>query len=116
MCVYALGDKSFKDDGVVRVVSWNINHWQQSRSNAATPAAGWDYPRTSLRADVALVQEATLPTEFEPAGWVGDFNDRAGRGWGTGIVDLTGVGIEEFAAFVSPDRKSGMTVRIAFAA
>ena len=94
----------------MRVVSWNMNHWQQSRSNAATPSDGWDYLRTSLHADVALVQEATLPTEFEPVRYVGDFNDLAGRGWGTGIVDLTGVGIQEFAAFDSPDRKSRMTL------
>ncbi len=95
---------------MVRVVSWNMNNWQQSRANAASPTAGWDYLRTTLEADVALVQEATLPTEFEPAGYVGEVNDLSGRGWGTGIVDLTGVGIEQFSAFASPDLKTQMTL------
>lgn len=95
---------------MVRVVSWNMNHWQQGRGSGASPSDAWHYLRKSLGADVVLVQEATLPTDLEPAGYVGEFDGPAGRGWGTGIVDLTGVGIEEFSAFFSPDRKTQMSL------
>lgn len=92
------------------VVSWNMNHWQQERGGARPPSEAWEYLRSSLRADVALVQEAALPTEFQPAGSVGVFAD-AGRSWGTGIVDLSGVGIDELKTFSSPDRRSTMELR-----
>lgn len=95
----------------MRVVSWNLNHWQQSRNSQQPPAAAWEYLRTDLRADVTLVQEAVLPTEFEPAGSVGSFDSGSGRGWGTGIVDLTGVGLEEVTTCASPDRKGSMELR-----
>lgn len=103
-------DQKVENGRVMRVVSWNMNHWQQSRGNADSPSKGWEYLRTSLQADVALVQEAALPTEFEPAGYVGTFDDDANRGWGTGIVDLTDVGIERFTTFASPDRSSQLTL------
>lgn len=94
----------------MRLVSWNMNHWQQVRGGARPPSEAWEYLRSSLHADVALVQEAALPTEFQPAGSVGVFADKS-RSWGTGIVDISGVGIDEVTTFSSPDRKGTMELR-----
>jgi hypothetical protein len=63
----------------VRVVSWNMNHWQPSRSGAMPPAEAWDHLRSRLKADVALVQGAGLPTEFEGADSRGFDKESAGR-------------------------------------
>lgn len=94
----------------MRVVSWNLNHWQQSNNQESPPAAAWEYLRSDLHTDVALVQEAVLPTEFNVAGHVGLFDSGPGRSWGTGIVDLTGVGLTKVNTFASPDRRSTMTL------
>lgn len=96
---------------MITVVSWNLNHWQQGRGRRPAPAAAWEYLRTELKADVALVQEAALPTGFDAEGSVGLFAGPTGRRWGTGIVDLTGVGLQSVSEFASPDRKASMELR-----
>jgi len=43
---------------VIRIVSWNMQHW--SRKPAERTAA-WDYLKTTLKPDFALLQETVPP-------------------------------------------------------
>jgi exonuclease III len=73
----------------VRIVTWNMDYWLRS---AEQRAAAWDYLRSRIRPDVALVQEAVPP---ELPGQVvfragGLLDDRRGAprdlGWGSAVV------------------------------
>jgi exonuclease III len=67
----------------MRIVSWNMNHCK--RSSAARRDA-WNYLRYDLRADLAVVQEASPPEGLES---VYRPIDPAGYNWGSAVVALS---------------------------
>jgi exonuclease III len=67
----------------MRIVTWNMNHWQRSRE---ARARAWEYMRHELGADVALVQEAVPPPEIEQ---VYKPIDPPGSDWGSAVVALS---------------------------
>lgn len=69
----------------MRIVSWNMNH---ARRSPAERAGAWNYLRNVLRADIALVQEASPPDDlrnrtYRPI----DETNRHYR-WGSAVVGL----------------------------
>jgi exonuclease III len=66
----------------VRIVSWNMNHCMRS-ANDRTQA--WKYLRDDLRADLALVQEASPPQEFRSVYRAIDKNNPR-LNWGSAVV------------------------------
>src|SRR5688572_17232478 len=71
---------------MIRLVSWNMNHWQRSRKNDR--GAAWDFLR-SLEPDIALLQEAFPPMELRPNQYVcksGGIDSR--RKWGSMVVSF----------------------------
>ena len=72
----------------LKVVTWNMSHWQKRRS----AQAAWSYLLDDLAPDIALVQEAVPLVENEFTLW----REIPGKGgWGTGIV-TRGLPISEF--------------------
>ena len=72
------------DPGVVSAVSWNLNHWMQSRERRAM---AWDHLGTALADrhdwDVALLQECVPPDDWPfPIVW----RPVAGQSWGTAVT------------------------------
>lgn len=71
----------------LRLATWNLNHWRQPLHPTDTRRAAWQYLSGSLRADIALVQEAVPPLELEPHRAV--YSEIAGhRNWGSAVVAL----------------------------
>ena len=64
----------------VKIATWNLSHGV--KRGAVSRASGWAHLR-SLEADVALVQEAGIPT---PSASSVVAEDPTGRGWGTAVV------------------------------
>jgi endonuclease/exonuclease/phosphatase family metal-dependent hydrolase len=71
----------------LRVVTWNMNHWRQSRVPLDTHRAAWKHLADRLGADVVLAQEAVPADELAPERTV--YTEIAGhRAWGSAIVAL----------------------------
>jgi len=69
----------------LRVVTWNMNHWRQSRAPVDTRRAAWRHLEGALGADVALVQEAVPRSDLAPGRAV--YEEIAGhRSWGSAVV------------------------------
>lgn len=68
----------------MRIVTWNMNHGRRSVSQRKK---AWDYLRDTLRADVALVQEAVPPAELVSVYRPIDC-DSASLNWGSAIAVL----------------------------
>jgi exonuclease III len=70
----------------MRIVTWNMNYGARS---AEQRQQAWDYLRSVLRADVALVQEAVPPDQlkqvYRP---VGDGEGGRNYRWGSAVVAL----------------------------
>ena len=62
------------------IVSWNLNHWQQSADNRS---AAWEYIADELGADVALGARGPPATSDVASGRVGHGGSRE---WGTRVV------------------------------
>lgn len=94
-----------------RVVTWNLNHWQQP---VDTRAAGWEYVQSSLRADVALFQETVPPDGFKPNQVV--YREIAGyRPWGSAVAAFRdGASIEELWAVKTPFSRRRFTLANTF--
>jgi exonuclease III len=76
-----------------RVVSWNMNHWRQPTRPEDTRAKGWDYLKTDLRPDVALLQETVPPASLDRRSVI--YREIADyRPWGSAIVTRPGLPIE----------------------
>ena len=72
---------------VIRIVSWNMSHWQQT---PAQRAAAWDY-LGSLHPDFALLQEAVPRDDLAPTHCVyrpGGIGNR--RPWGSAVISFAG--------------------------
>lgn len=70
----------------LRVVTWNLNHWQQPLLPTDTRGAAWRHLR-DIGAQVALVQEAVPPADLEPHHVV--YGELAGfRNWGSAVAAL----------------------------
>src|SRR5687768_14163045 len=68
----------------MRIVSWNMNRLGRSALNHVK---AWEYLRDGLRADVALVQEASPPDTFVPR--VYRPIDEKRYNWGSAVVALS---------------------------
>ena len=68
----------------MRIVTWNMNHCMRSIS-ARTEA--WEYLRDGLRADIALVQEASPPQHLRSVYRPIDQNNSC-LNWGSAVVAL----------------------------
>jgi endonuclease/exonuclease/phosphatase family metal-dependent hydrolase len=75
----------------VRLTTWNMDHWK--RSTAARQDA-WRFLRERVRADVALLQEASPPNDvgqvvFREGGMLDDRRaSPTSRGWGSAVVSF----------------------------
>jgi exonuclease III len=67
----------------VRIVSWNMNRLGRSRANHRR---AWDYLDDELKADLALVQEASPPEQFRSS--VYHPIDKNKYNWGSAVVAL----------------------------
>lgn len=68
-----------------RVVSWNVNHWQQRVRPTDTRAAAWAHMADNLKADVGLLQETVPPRSFDERRVV--YREIAGyRPWGSAVA------------------------------
>jgi len=67
----------------MRIVSWNMNRLGRSGTNHVQ---AWEYLRDGLRADLALVQEASPPDAFGPR--VYNPIDEKRYNWGSAVVAL----------------------------
>jgi exonuclease III len=73
---------------MLRVASWNMNHWRGSRSLADHGARAWEYLAAG-NVDIALAQEAVAPSESETWGHLvprSGWNIGKDRPWGSGIA------------------------------
>ena len=71
----------------LRVVTWNMNHWRQSRVPLDTHRAAWRHLAEDIGADVVLAQEA-VPADDLPADRT-VYTEIAGhRPWGSAVVAL----------------------------
>ena len=68
----------------MRIVSWNMNHCKRSH---AERRKAWDYLHDELRADLALVQEASPPKAFSSVYHPID-DTNATYNWGSAVVAL----------------------------
>ena len=68
----------------MRIVSWNMNHCMR---NAASRRRAWDYLRSGLRADIALVQEA-YPASTETAVFQPIHLTKRQYAWGSAVVSF----------------------------
>jgi len=68
----------------MRIVSWNMNHCLRSKE---ARRRAWDYLRDELRADVALVQEASPPKELT-ATYSPISGNNPRYSWGSAVVAL----------------------------
>src|SRR5687767_8922089 len=68
----------------VRIVSWNMNHCLRSASDRTQ---AWEYLRDELRADLALVQEASPPQGLRAVYRPIDENNPR-LNWGSAVVAL----------------------------
>jgi endonuclease/exonuclease/phosphatase family metal-dependent hydrolase len=72
---------------VLRLVTWNLNHWRQPMLPTDTRRAAWEYLSRGIGAGVALVQEAVPPLELEGDRAV--YGEIAGhRNWGSAVAAL----------------------------
>ena len=72
---------------LLRVVTWNLNHWRQPLLPTDTRAAAWSYLTDTIGAHVALVQEAVPPASLARAQSV--YGEMGGyRDWGSALVAL----------------------------
>ena len=69
----------------MRIVSWNMNRCMRSLSSRTR---AWEYLRDELRADLALVQEASPPREFQSVYRPIDENNPR-LNWGSAVVALS---------------------------
>ena len=79
-------DRGTEDATVpLRLVAWNMNHWQQPMLPTNTRHGGWEHLSNELRADVVLAQEAVPPNGSEQ--WRAAYGEMAGhRDWGSAVV------------------------------
>ena len=68
----------------MRIVSWNMNH---ARRSPAKRSAAWSYIREELRADIALIQEASPPATLNSVYRPLDARVPQYR-WGSAVVAL----------------------------
>jgi endonuclease/exonuclease/phosphatase family metal-dependent hydrolase len=82
-------DPELKTDEAVplRLATWNLNHWRQPTLPTDTRRAAWKYLTGTIRAHVALVQEAVPPLGLDPREQV--YGEMAGhRNWGSAVIAL----------------------------
>jgi len=71
----------------LRLATWNLNHWRQPMLPVDTRRAAWGHLAKAMSVQVALVQEAVPPLEFERERVV--YGELAGhRNWGSAVVAL----------------------------
>ncbi len=69
----------------MRIVTWNMNHRLRS-VNARKQA--WDFLRDGLKADLALVQEAVPPPEYQNRVYCPIDETHPGYNWGSAVVSF----------------------------
>jgi hypothetical protein len=79
---------------LLRVASWNMNHWRQPTRPDDTRAQAWTFLRHELRPDVALLQETVPPASIGRSSFV--YREIADyRPWGSAVVTRDGLALEE---------------------
>jgi endonuclease/exonuclease/phosphatase family metal-dependent hydrolase len=93
-----------------RLATWNLNHWQQPIRPIDTRAAAWDFLRSDIKADAALIQETVPPKSLDRSSYV--YREIAGhRPWGSAVVSFDpAVSLEEIWAVRTPYSSRRFTI------
>ena len=93
-----------------RVATWNLNHWQQPIRPIDTRSAAWEFLRSDIKADAALIQETVPPQALDRTSYV--YREIAGhRPWGSAVVSFDpAVRLEEIWAVRTPFSSRRFTI------
>jgi exonuclease III len=98
----------------LRVVSWNLNHWQQPTRPVDKRAEAWEYLKSGIEADVALLQETVPLASLDRRSYV--FHEIADyRPWGSAVVALDPkLRLEEIWSVQTPYSRRRFTIANTF--
>lgn len=89
----------------MKVASWNLGYWQHQRFHSDA----WNYLRTEIRPDIALLQETTIPELAKNESVV--FSS-VRKPWGTAIY-TKGIGLKAIPTATNPPRVAAAALELA---